>query len=272
MADRRSGGELSTAQIEERLRDPSLPREEREALVEALSTRLAGEMVQQHDRPSEAPPRPGPRPEDLATPRPTTGPPPGQTSGPPPGPGPAPASRPRPAPPVAAPRRRSGSGLRGLLAGLVALVVVAGGAGAAVKLLGSASGDDGPTPGPSPVVDTTPTVDDSSGSAASGPVGSTSISWLFHGVAYDADVTTDGSSGHADVTFVDPDTDETVTVREDLTFVKDGDDFWLMGSDPRDPVTEEAVDYYPDQFHMVHNSGGWTFTEICDTSGCTPIT
>jgi hypothetical protein len=277
---------LSTAELEERLRRPDLPDAEREALVEALSDRVAEELVAGRDTAAPTDPPTGthsfePPPVTRSQPRPR----PAPVGAPPPFPPPrsqdripAPAARRVPEPagfgePEDVPRK----GFRRFFASFVALALVAGGAWVAITIAnrsgyGGDHGGDGSSEVTSPTVETVGTGEGSGGrqvpGSAGGPVGTARVDWILEGVPYVAMLRTNGSSGTAEVAYVDPRTGQRTTVREALRFGRTDDGvFYYGGSNPRNAATAEPIaDYSPDIFVLVRNTGGWSFTRVCDTS------
>lgn len=139
----------------------------------------------------------------------------------------------------------------------------------ALTALSAVDNGSSPTPGPipNPGPDDGPDPDPPS---VGGPTGRAQVQWIALGVTYTAVVETDGTSGVADVTFIDNQGIE-LTVREDLSFQEVDGGYAYIGSDPRDAITGGTVNYSPDIFHLEQTSTGWFFSEVCDVQGvCGP--
>jgi hypothetical protein len=113
------------------------------------------------------------------------------------------------------------------------------------------------------------------GGTGSGPAGRARVDWVLEGVPYVATLETDGSSGVAEVTYVNPETGDEITVREDLELERTGGVWHYTGSNPRDADTGASLsesEYYPDVFYLKKNSDGWHFSKVCDLEGrrCAP--
>lgn len=232
---------LSQAQIEERLGQPGLSGDERDALVEELSNRLAEELVAGRGTPS---PTPQPRPQYFRPPQRQ----------------PDPEAWGRSAAPRQAPRigPSDGStdatrkGFSRSLASLLALFLVMGGAGVVITLL---KASEGPEP-VNPV------------QSSAGPAGTTQVGWTLGGVAYIAKLETTGPAGVADVTFANPQSGLRLTVREDLRLERTDGEWRYTGDNPRDTVNGAPVpSYSPDIFWLRTDGTSWYFTRVCDTSG-----
>lgn len=151
---------------------------------------------------------------------------------------------------------------------------MAGGAWVVITLVNSSNVDS--------AVDTTDSGDTTdsatgggSGGTGSGPAGKARVDWVLEGVPYVATLETDGSSGVAEVTYVNPETGDEITVREDLELERSGGVWHYTGSNPRDADTDASLsesEYYPDVFYLKKNSDGWHFTKVCDLDGrrCAP--
>lgn len=169
----------------------------------------------------------------------------------------------RPSPGKAPHIEKPRHGFSRALAALAALVVVALGAWGAITALNT-MGDDPNPPAPSPTPPEPTSV--------IGPVGEAQVQWSVLGVTYNAFVQTDGSGGVADVTFVDPGQGLQVTIREELSFGTADGGYAYTGSDPRDAVSGEAINYSPDTFYVTQTSAGWEFTQVCDEQDvCGPV-
>jgi hypothetical protein len=122
-----------------------------------------------------------------------------------------------------------------------------------------------PTPPPTAPQPTAPPV-----TAFHGVVGSVHVQWVRQGsTTYDADLQTNNTKGIVDVTYYDARFGP-VTVREDLTLVRVGDQYAYQGSSPRYALSGAAVtDYPPDRFDLQSTGGNtWKFSEVCDVTGC----
>jgi outer membrane biosynthesis protein TonB len=304
---------LSATEIEQRLQQPDLPDEERDALVEALSNRVTEELLAGRGAPSPKDPAAG---THSFEPPPVTVPPP-QTQPTTPTAAqrqperPPPASPPPPQPRRAAPKasqqqpnRLAGSrpdaptrasragpaanaatdpprkGFSRSLASLLALLLVAGGAWVVITLVNNSNlNSGGGTGGGVGTIDSDDTTDSAtgggSGGTGSGPAGKVRVDWVLEGVPYVATLETDGSSGVAEVTYVNPQTGDEITVREDLELERTGGAWHYTGSNPQDADTGASLsgsEYSPDVFYLQKNSGGWHFTKVCDLEGsrCAP--
>jgi DNA-binding transcriptional MerR regulator len=114
-----------------------------------------------------------------------------------------------------------------------------------------------PAPGP----DTVP--------AFAGVFGRAQVQWSTPGGAHTALIDTQGTTGVADVQFVDPVLGVPVIVREDLTLVNDGSDFFYEGSSPRLADGSPAVGYAPDAFRLTAGPDGRSvFDLVCDANDC----
>jgi hypothetical protein len=205
---------LSAAEIEQRLQQPGLADEEQVALVEALSNRVAEELLA--DRGGSSPKEPAAGAHSFKPPPVTV-----------------PSPQARPAAPAAAQQPNR----------------LAGGAWVVITLVNRSNLSGG------------------GGGAGSGPAGRVRVDWALEGVPYVATLETGGSSGVAEVTFVNPQTGDQVTVEEDLELEGAGGALHYTGSNPRDAGTGASLseaEYSPDVFYLQRTSGGWRFTKICD--------
>jgi hypothetical protein len=303
---------LSATEIEQRLQQPDMPDEERDALVEELSNRMTKELLAGREVPSPKEPAAGthslslhpsqchrPRRSPRHPPRPS-----GSRSVHQPPARRSPSRAPRPPKPPSSsrtawpgrgrthPRRASRAGpaadaateppRKGFsrsLVSLLALLLVAGGAWVVITLVNNSNLNRGGTDGGVNVSDP----GDSTGSATgggggetgSGPAGRARVDWVLGGVPYVATLETDGSSGVAEVTYVNPQTGDEITVREDLELERTSGVWHYTGSNPQDADTGASLsesEYYPDVFYLRKNSDGWHFTKVCDLEGsrCAP--
>jgi hypothetical protein len=251
--------QLSRAQLETRLSDRSLSAEERDALVEELSSRIADELLVDRAVPS---------PSDASNPAPRFEPPPVRTARPTAAPDPAPRiPQPRTEAPERAAARESPQRRKGFsrsLAALVALAVVAGGAWGTITLLDTAADGAGDLGGQGTTDGGGSNVDDP-GPAAVGPSGTVRVAWVLSGVPYVAVLETDGSTGVAEVTYFDSGVGAEVTIRQGLRFEAGGGSYQYTGHDPIDPATGAPAAYAPDTFFLERDSDGWYFSQVCDT-------
>lgn len=98
----------------------------------------------------------------------------------------------------------------------------------------------------------------------------TRANWSFAGVTYHGVIHTNGATGYADVSAVQPGRGP-VVVREDLRLQQGPKGWSYVGSNPRYADDGSPVDYYPNVFLLDHGSGAWTFVETCaiGTGMCT---
>ncbi len=247
-------------------------------------------------RPAAAPPSPwGPTPPPP--PYPPAGPPAGPPGGPPmggwqpPPPPPWPGTQVMPAPvnpPL--PPARGGSNIPLIVFGVLAALVITGGAWALIMLaagsspFGSSVADDPqaapPTsaaPGPSaPAIPLPPSSAPGTGDPSSGPTGEVQVSWDLAGVTYLATVTTSGATGTATVAYTATgQPNEIYRIRQDLALSNSGGKWAYVGSNPVDADSAApAANYAPDIFVLETNDAGEvSITEVCDTTGtCSPAT
>lgn len=294
---------LTTAQLEQRLATGGLPAAEARELSAELSRRLADELWE--GMPGSRPPTP-----DRADPVPQA------PVGPPPpddraragrSPGPVPLPRPpSDADPAGHPSRHRDGGFARFAGGVIALLVITGGALAVVGALSEHGSRDytpdystSPSYTPSSTVDDTPasrtspatrsttrTPSERTPSAqtrsaripATGISGTFTVSWRPDGQASCvAKVGVVGAAGQADVT-CRFDTGETFQVRQALALASNGGSLGYVGSDPQDLNTgallRAGVDYFPDIFVLGRDTAGdVVFVQVCDSRGpqtCVP--
>jgi hypothetical protein len=157
---------------------------------------------------------------------------------------------------------------------------VAGGAWVVITLVNNSNlNSSGGTGGGVDTIDSGDTTDSATGGGGegtgSGPAGKVRVDWALEGVPYVATLETDGSRGLAEVTFVNPQTGDQVTVQEDLELERTGGTLHYTGSNPQDADTGAGLseaEYSPDVFYLQRTSGGWHFTKVCDLEGsrCAP--
>ena len=206
------------------------------------------------------------------------------------------ATRAMPQPPMAPPlppaRGRSSGPL--IVFGILAALLLVGGAWALITLVagnspfGPRTTDDPVAGGPSistdapvpndPIVPLPPSADPvpDENAPSDGPTGQVVVTWTLSGVEYRATLTTNGATGSAVVTYVDPEPPgQQRTVRQDLTLASSGGQRAYVGNSPVDADTGNPSDYYaPDVFMLASSGDGRVYiNEVCDTSGiCSPAT
>lgn len=195
-----------------------------------------------------------------------------------------PAHRSAASPPLPPVRGRGHGPL--IVFGILAVLIIAGGAWALVSLAVGSSpfGPDAEDPrdrvpytaapvpsDPGLPVDPTATP----GPAPSGgPTGQVVVGWTLSGVDYRATLTTAGATGSAEVTYTDPSSGPR-TIRQDLTLASSDGRTAYVGSNVVDVDTgAPATDYAADIFLLATNAEGNVYiTEVCDTSArCAPAT
>ena len=200
-----------------------------------------------------------------------------------------PAHRPPGSPPLPAPRGRGIGPL--LVFGVLAALVIAGGAWALISLAAGSSpfgpGTEDPrggapytaAPAPSEPYRPAPSTEYPSPGVippSDGPSGQVVVNWNLLGVDYRATLTTTGSTGSAEVTYTDPAPGGALrTMRQDLTLASSDGRSAYVGSNPVDVDTgAPTADYAPDIFLLETTSQGTVYVvEVCDTTGtCAPAT
>ena len=191
-------------------------------------------------------------------------------------------------PPLPPPRGRGPAAL--IVFGVLAALVIAGGAWALISLAAGASPfgpraddpradapptADAPTFPLPPTVDPTDPLDPDDIAPSGGPTGQVVVSWSIESTAYQATLTTAGPTGTAVVTYTDPDDGVQRTVRQDVRLAGDGGQLAYVGSNPVDADTgAPSTDYAPDIFLLTTNDEGKvSINQVCDTTGiCSPAT
>jgi hypothetical protein len=306
--------DMATVSIDRRQVQGERPADERDGPTVDLARGGPEDETTRVDHPVPAPRQPGPwepAPREAGALPPSYGPPSAQPhpsvggwphAGPPPQ-----QHRPtfllpqqRENPPLPAPGGRGSAAL--IVFGVLAALVITGGAWALIMLAGGHSpfglgttDDDraaapsvGPAPrpptaiappgsiAPLPSFDPSVPVLPTDPAPSDGPTGQVRVTWSLYETPYSAVVTTTGTTGSAEVTYPGGSAGGALTrIREDLTLVSSAGRLGYVGSDPRNPDTgEPAASYLPDIFVLSTNDQGEVLiSEVCDTSGgCSPAT
>jgi hypothetical protein len=171
--------------------------------------------------------------------------------------------------------------------GILAALVLAGGAWGLISLAAGAApfgprADDPQASAPatpdSPILPLPPTTDPLGPddiAPSGGPTGQVVVSWAVESTDYRATLTTAGPTGNAVVAYTDPDSGALRTVRQDVRLAGDGGQLAYVGSNPVDADTGTPADNYsPDIFLLTTNDEGKvSINQVCDTTGiCSPAT
>ncbi|HEU4882807.1 MAG TPA: hypothetical protein VFT45_11190 [Longimicrobium sp.] len=97
------------------------------------------------------------------------------------------------------------------------------------------------------------------------------VTWTLYDVTYVGEMSLTGTDGALLVSY---DTSDGVRrkVLQHLTLQRTDRGWFYMGSNPRDPVSQQpSANYQPDFFHLSLVEGEWKFDQACDARACVDV-